>query len=201
MRSMDIVHLQQESRESAVYWRELQKKFPVRSAGLKLVNNNTMREWSYKGLTLVSPPGGNNRKLVRVARSDATSKSLPPTYREAPDFRDRRARTAGRNYRDRFQEIFDMHKRPCTTTTAIDDTNVTEGEIVFPSESHTDHKIIPRNEETSCGRSFDVATMQGIHHLGSQSVHYSPADVYFRMNIIQRNRIHLCDNHILHYES
>jgi hypothetical protein len=185
MRSKDIVNLQQQSREAAMYWKELQKKFPVRSAGLRLVNNNTMREWSYKGVTLVSPPGGNNRKLTLVSRSDSRANSLPPTYREAPDFRDRRTRTASRNYHERFQEISDMHKRPWTSIPVIDKP-ITTTEILAPLLRDSSHKISLRKEDSSFGRIFDVSTMQGTHHLEAQSVHYSSADIYFRINVLHR---------------
>ncbi len=168
------MRLQSLARESRTYHEGFQKKFPVRFAGLKLVNNNTIREWSYKGVTLVSRQGANGKKLEPILRSSHSASSLPPTYRTAPDFRDKRARTATRNYREPIQEIVDMYRRPIPSVNRnhkdrqgpLDATsNVAKSEVYIGSSEHAGHahSTIP----------FD-----------SQEVHYTQADEYFRIHIL-----------------
>ena len=170
----DIARLQSLARESRTYHEGFQKRFPVRFAGLKLVNNNTIREWSYKGVTLVSRLGANGKKLEPILRSSHSASSLPHTYRTAPDFRDKRARTATRNYREPIQEIVDMCRSPITSVhrhhkdiqeRQIPPSDVMKSEPYIGSSDHARHahSTIP----------FD-----------SQEVHYTQADEYFRMHIL-----------------
>jgi len=171
----DIARLQSLARESRTYHEGFQKKFPVRFAGLKLVNNNTIREWSYKGVTLVSREGANGKKLEPILRSSHSASSLPPTYRTAPDFRDKRARTATRNYREPIQEIVDMYKRP------------------WNSSAHRKHRDVEGHGGSSSDITKSVVYIESSDKEGhahstnpfnSQEVHYTEADDYFRMHTI-----------------
>jgi hypothetical protein len=170
----DIARLQSLARESRTYHEGFQKKFPVRFAGLKLVNNNTIREWSYKGVTLVSRQGANGKKLEPILRTPHAALSLPPTYRTAPDFRDKRARTASRNFREPIQEIVDMCKRPWTSV------HRAQIDIHGPDQASSDTLSSGPHIESSNNTGHAHSTMP----FDFQEVHYTQADKYFRMHIL-----------------
>ena len=171
MVSKDIVELQNLSREARYYWGRYQKKFPVRSAGLKLVNNCTIREWSYKGVTMASQPGSNGRRLEIVSRGSPNAACLPPTYRAAPDFRDKRARTADRKYRDTIHALADIHQRPWTSPDMVNESREKSG---GPSPGFPIQPIFTASNPTT----------ESTSRIEQEQVHYTKADSYFRSHSI-----------------
>ncbi len=170
MISDEISELQSLSREARQYWMKFQRKFPVRSSGLKLVNNNTIREWSYKGVTMASRPGSNGKRLEPVFRDSIQATRLPPTYRASPDFRNKRARTASRNYREPIHEISDMYMRPWTALKS-------EPGIPMEKPIHTPDVQVPHVFMGSNTSSEPLSS----DRWDSCEAHFTKADSYFRL--------------------
>lgn len=141
MVSSEYRELEGLARQSRNYWYKLQDKFPVRSCGLRLVNNKTIREWSYKGITMVGRPSENGKKLVPVNRDSREAKSLPPTYRVAPDFRSIGGRNGKTEFGPRLSQMTKNRAGRPWTTPSIEPHHQTANNAEVTYEQQTPYSL------------------------------------------------------------